>query len=260
MFSPWLCTFSRMASTDAGHAGFSSVTNPQRLTRALWLAAVAVAACYGIFLVFTALRLPSGAELAGQFWLQPAVKAAPAVLLAGAAFTHPVGRERRWLIGALVGSAAGDFLLAMPWWEPSFVLGLGAFLVAHLCFLAALLPLCSSSAPRLTAAAVVVAACVALLIWFWPKLIAEGMAIPVTVYIAVLGAMVCAALLARLPTPWTALGALCFAVSDAMIGINKFVLGSEMLAVPIWWVYATSLVGITAGFFFGRTSDPSARR
>ena len=105
-----------------------------------------------------------------------------------------------------------------------------------------------------------VAACVALLIWFWPKLIAEGMAMPVTVYIAVLGAMVCAALLARLPTPWTALGAVCFAVSDAMIGIGKFVLGSEALAVPIWWAYATSLVLITAGFFFGRTSDPSARR
>src|SRR4029079_7155753 len=121
-------------------------------------------------------------------------------------------------------------------------------------------PLCSTSAPRLTASAVVVAACIALLVWFWPKLIAEGMAIPVSVYIAVLGAMVCAALLARLPTPWTALGAVCFAVSDAMIGINKFVLGSEMLAVPIWWVYATSLVGITAGFFFGRTAQPSARR
>ncbi len=249
-----------MASTDAGHAGFSSVTNPQRLTRALWLAAVVVAACYGVFLVVIALRLPSGAELAGQFWSQPAVKATPAVLLAAAAFTHPVARERRWLIGALVGSAAGDFLLAMPWWEPSFVLGLAAFLVAHLCFLAALLPLCSSSAPRLTAAAVVVAACVALLIWFWPRLIAEGMAVPVTVYIAVLGAMVCVALLARLPTPWTALGAVCFAVSDAMIGINKFVLGSEAFAVPIWWVYATSLILITAGLFFGRTSDPSARR
>ena len=51
------------------------------------------------------------------------------------------------------------------------------------------------------------------------------MAVPVTVYIAVLGAMVCAALLARLPTPWTALGAVCFAVSDAMIGIDKFVSG-----------------------------------
>jgi uncharacterized membrane protein YhhN len=249
-----------MASTDAGMAGFSSVTNPHRRTRALWLAAVLVAACYGIYLGATALRLPSGAELTGQFWLQPAVKATPAVLLAAAAVTHPVIRERRWLVVALAGSAAGDFLLAMPWWQPSFVLGLAAFLVAHLCFLAALLPLCSASAPRSTAAAVVVAACVALLVWFWPKLIAEGMAIPVTAYIAVLGAMVCAALLARLPTPWTALGAVCFAVSDAMIGINKFVLGSEALAMPIWWAYATSLTLITAGFFFGRTSDLSAKR
>src|SRR5690349_10082283 len=201
-----------MASTDAGTAGFSSVTNPHRITRALWLAAIVVAVCYGLFLIVTALRLPAGAELTGQFWLQPAVKAAAAVLLAAAAVTHPIARERRWLIGALVGSAAGDFLLAMPWWEPSFVLGLAAFLVAHLCFLAALLPLGAASAPRLTAAAAMVAACVALLIWFWPKLIAEGMALPVTVYIAVLGAMVCAALLARLPTPWTAIGAVFFAV------------------------------------------------
>ena len=219
-----------------------------------------VAACYGVFLVGTALRMPSGADLTGQFRLQPAVKATAAVLLAGAAVTHPIARERRWLIGALVRAAAGDFLLAMPWWQPSFVLGLAAFLVAHLCFLAALLPLCSPSAPRLIAAAVVVVACIALLIWFWPKLIAEGMAIPVTVYIAVLGAMVSAALLARLPTPWTALGAVCFAASDGMIGINKFVLESEALAVPIWWAYATSVGVSQAGFFFGRTSDPSARR
>jgi uncharacterized membrane protein YhhN len=249
-----------MASTDAGLAGFSSVTNPHRRTRGLWQGAGLVAACYGAFLIVTALRQPAGADLTGQFWLQPAVKAAPAVLLAAAAATHPVPRERAWLIGALVGSAAGDFLLALPWWQPSFVLGLAAFLAAHLCFLAALIPLCAASVPRLLAAGVLAAACVALLIWFWPRLIAENMTVPVTVYIAVLGAMVCAALLARLPTPWTALGALRFAVSDAMIGITKFVLGSEALAVPIWWAYAASLMLITAGFFFGRTSDPSARR
>jgi uncharacterized membrane protein YhhN len=93
---------------------------------------------------------------------------------------------------------------------------------------------------------------VALLVWFWPSLLAQGMAAPVVVYIGVLGAMVCAALLARLPTPWTALGAVCFAVSDGMIGISKFVLGSEQLAVPIWWAYCASLLLITAGFFFGR--------
>jgi uncharacterized membrane protein YhhN len=222
------------------------------------VAAAVVGAGYGIFLILTALRLPPGAELTGQFALQPAVKALTAVLLAGAALTHPIARERRWLIFALVFSAAGDFLLAMPWWQPSFVLGLGAFLVAHLCFLVALIPLVSRSGPRLGAAAITLLACVALLVWFWPRLLAEGMAVPVTLYIAVLGAMVCAALLARLPTPWTALGAVCFAVSDGMVGIGKFVLGSEALAVPIWWAYATSLVLITAGLFFGRASVPSA--
>jgi uncharacterized membrane protein YhhN len=227
-------------------------------TRLLWVAAAVVGACYGTFLVVTALRLPPGAELTGQFALQPAVKAAAAVLLAVAALTHPITRERRWLVAALLFSAAGDCLLAMPWWEPSFVLGLGAFLVAHLCFLAALLPLVVRSARRLAAAAVTVAACLALLVWFWPRLTADGMAVPVTLYIAVLGAMVCAALMARLPTPWTALGAVCFAVSDALIGIGRFVLGSEALAVPIWWAYATSLLLITAGFFFGRASEPSA--
>jgi uncharacterized membrane protein YhhN len=143
-----------MAST----AGFSSATDKgtpyaSARTRLLWMAAAIVGAGYGAFLIVTALRLPAGAELAGQFALQTGVKASTAVLLA------------------------------------------------------------------------------------------------------------VAALLARLPTPWTALGAVCFAVSDAMIGIGKFVLAptnTEALAVPIWWAYATSLVLITAGFFFGRASVPSA--
>jgi uncharacterized membrane protein YhhN len=228
-------------------------------TRLLWIVAAVVGAGYGVFLIVTALRLPAGVELTGQFALQPGVKALAAVLLAVAALTHPIPRERRWLLAALLFSAAGDFLLAMPWWQPSFVLGLAAFLIAHLSFLAALIPLVSRSGPRLTAAAVTVLACIALLVWFWPRLLAEGMAVPVTLYIAVLGAMVCAALLAHLPTPWTALGAVCFAVSDAMIGIGKFVLQSEALAVPIWWAYATSILLITAGFFFGRASVPSAK-
>lgn len=221
--------------------------------RALWSGAALVAVGYGVFLIVVATRVPSGTDLTGQFALQPAVKALTAVVLAAAAVGHPVVRERRWLIGALLFSAAGDYLLAMPWWEASFVLGLAAFLIAHLCFLAALVPLAAPTRPRLAAAGLTVASCVALLVWFWPRLIAEGMAVPVTLYIAVLGAMVCAALLADLPTPWTALGAVSFAVSDAMIGISRFVLGDERLAVPIWWFYAASLLLLTAGLLFGRS-------
>jgi uncharacterized membrane protein YhhN len=222
-----------------------------------WVAAGWAGLAYGVFLTILALRSPPGVELAGQWGPQPAFKASMALLLALAAAAHPIVRERRWLMLALLFSAVGDVLLAIPWWAPSFVLGLGAFLLAHLCFLGALLPLARGSGwsrPRLIAVASVCAACVGLLTWFWRQLGRDGMTIPVTVYMLVLVAMVSAALLARLPTLWTAFGAVSFAWSDAMIGISRFVLGTEALAVPIWWTYAAAQVLITAGFFFGRVS------
>jgi uncharacterized membrane protein YhhN len=39
---------------------------------------------------------------------------------------------------------------------------------------------------------------------------------------------------------------------------GQFALQPEALAVPIWWAYATSILLITAGSFFGRASVPSA--
>jgi uncharacterized membrane protein YhhN len=228
-----------------------------RLVTGAWVAAGWAGVGYGLFLTVTALRLPPGAELTGQWVGQPAFKASMALLLAVAAAAHPIVRERRWLMPALVLSAAGDFLLAIPWWTPSFVVGLGAFLIAHLCYVAALVQLARPSRWRLVAVGLTIVACAALLVWFWPHLGADTIA--VTGYIGVLGAMVSAALLARLPTPWTALGAVCFAVSDGMIGIGRFVLESEALAVPIWWAYAAAQILITAGFFFGRLSGVSAK-
>ena len=215
---------------------------------------------YGIFLTVLVLRCPPGDALTGHWIGQPAFKAAMAMLLAVAAAAHPILTEARWLIPALTLSATGDWLLAIPWWEPSFTAGLAAFLLAHLCFLAALLPLAVISRPRLIGVAVVAVCCGGLLVWFWPGLVRDQMTVPVTVYVVVLGAMVCAALLAELPTRWTAMGAVCFAVSDAMIAIGRFVLGNEVLAVPIWWAYAAAQLLITAGFFFGRNAvgpDPT---
>jgi len=220
---------------------------------AAWVAAGWAGMAYGLYLTVLAVTSPLGAELTGHWVAQPAFKALMAVLLAAAAVEHPIVRERRWLMAALVFSAVGDWLLAIPWWGPSFVVGLGAFLLAHLCYLGALVPLARWSRVRVAAVVLVCAGCVALLVWFWPQLGRDRLSLPVTVYIAVLCAMVCTALLARLPTAWTAVGALCFLVSDAMIGIDRFVLGNEALGVPIWWAYAAAQILITAGFFFGRT-------
>jgi uncharacterized membrane protein YhhN len=212
---------------------------------------------YGLFLTATALRSAPGEDLSGHWVAQPAFKASMALLLAVGAAAHPIARERRWLMPALLFSAVGDWLLAIPWWAPSFVAGLTSFLLAHICFLAALIPLARPSGRRLIAVGMTCVACAALLVWFWPRL--HALMLPVTVYIVVLGAMVCAALLARLPTIMTAAGAVFFAVSDAMIGIDRFVLDNETLAVPVWWTYAVAQILITAGFFFGRT-EPVADR
>ncbi len=225
-----------------------------------WVAGGWAGLAYGVFLTIVALRSAPGAELTGVWGAQPAFKASMALSLALAAAAHPIVRERRWLMPALLLSAAGDVLLAVPWWAASFVFGLGAFLLAHLCFLGALIPLARRSGQprgRWIAVALMWAVCVGLLTWFWPQLARDGMTVPVTVYMVVLVAMVSAALLAELPTPWTAVGAVCFAWSDAMIGISRFVLGTEALAVPIWWTYAAAQVLITAGFFFGRMSTAS---
>lgn len=227
-----------------------------------WVVAGWVALGYGIYLTVLALRSPPGIELTGHWVLQPAFKASMALLLTLAAAGHAVVRERRWLMPALLLSAVGDWVLAIPWWTLSFVVGLAAFLLAHLCFVAALLPLVPAfsgasqdarpSTVRLVAMVLMVAASLALLAWFWPHLGAEKLTLPVTLYLVVLTAMVCTALLAKLPTIWTAVGAVCFAASDSMIAIGRFILGNEALAVPIWWSYAAAQILITAGFFFGR--------
>lgn len=208
-----------------------------------------------MFLTVVAVQSRPGTELTGHWLLQPPFKASMALLLTVAACAHPIVSERRWLMPAMLLSATGDWLLAIPWWTMSFVLGLAAFLCAHLCIMGALAPLVVRESLSRVRIALMVALCgaaIALLVWFWLHLGAQNLTIPVTVYVVVLTAMACTAIAARLPTIWVPVGAVCFMASDAMIAIGRFILGNEALAVPIWWLYSAALILITAGFFFGR--------
>src|ERR1700739_2681647 len=253
-------TFIRMGSISGSSSAFLSklgmeVPYASRLVVGGRVVAGWAGLAYGVYLTVIALGSPPGIELTGHWVLQPPFKASMALLLTAAAVAHPIIRERRWLMPALLLSATGDWLLAIPWRTLSFVLGLGAFLLAHLCFLGALLPLATQQAasrPRIAAVVLTCVAAVSLVVWFWPHLGRDKLTIPVTAYMIVLTAMACTALLAALPTIWTAVGAVCFATSDSMIAIGRFILGNEALAVPIWWSYAAAQILITAGFFFGR--------
>src|ERR1700722_4459116 len=167
-------TFSRMESIGGRSSAVASkpgmdVPYAPRLVAGAWVAAGWAAIAYGAYITVVPLRSPPGTELTGHWILQPPFKASMAVLLMVAAVAHPIVRERRWLMPALLLSAAGDWLLAIPWWTQSFVTGLAAFLLAHLCFLGALLPLAIGARPSVARIAAVVTMCVAatgLLVWF----------------------------------------------------------------------------------------------
>lgn len=219
--------------------------------REWWLAGTLAGLVYGGMLVTVAMDAQPGAQLSGQIAFQPVWKTAMALMLARAARYHPVPRERRWLMAALLCSAVGDFLLAMPWLSVSFIGGLGAFLLAHLAYLGLFVPMAGDWRPhRLVGCGVVMGAAGAMLGRFWPNL--GALAAPVTIYVIALAAMACAALAARLPTPLAAIGALCFAVSDALIGSARFLVPFETFALGIWWTYAAAQVLLVAGVVAGR--------
>lgn len=222
--------------------------------REWWLAGALAGLVYGALLVQVAIELPPGAPLTGQIAWQPAWKTAMAVMLARAAWFHRPLAERRWLVLALLCSAAGDFLLALPALKFSFVGGLGAFLLAHLAYLRLLVPLAGDLRPhRLIGCGLLIGAAGTLLSRFWPNL--GDLAGPVSVYIVALAAMACSAMVARLPTPLAAIGALCFAASDGMIGMARFLVPFESFQLGIWWTYAAAQILLVAGVVAGRGEE-----
>ncbi|GJG96267.1 lysoplasmalogenase [Cupriavidus pauculus] len=219
--------------------------------REWWFAGVLAGVTYGVLLFQASLELPPGTPLTGQIAYQPLWKTAMALLLARAAWFHRPKGERRWLVTALVFSGLGDLLLALPGLRISFMGGLGAFLMAHLAYLRLFVPLHGDlRAHRLVGCGLVLGTAGALLGRFWPNL--GQLTWPVVVYIGVLAVMCCAALLARLPTPLAALGALCFVVSDALIGTAKFLSPFDTYQLGIWWTYAIAQVLLVAGVVSGR--------
>ena len=227
-----------------------SMMMPARV-REWWIAGTLAGIIYGALLVQVAIELPDGAPLTGHIAMQPAWKTAMALLLARAAWFHRPLVERRWLVTALLFSALGDLLLALPTLTFSFMGGLGAFLLAHLAYLRVLVPLAGDTRPhRLIACGAMLGVAGTMLGRFWPNM--GPLTVPLAIYVGVLAAMACSALVARLPTPLAALGALCFAASDMMIGIARFLVPFESFQLGIWWTYAAAQVLLVAGIVAGR--------
>lgn len=203
---------------------------------------VAVALLSSVAILGAVLAGPGPAD--GWQWLHWVCKPLTTVLILWTAWRSapPLSeRYRRWIAVGMLFSLAGDVFLMLP--QDAFVPGLVAFLVAHLCFIRALL-----DDARFAARPLALLACLgyaALNLWLlWPSLPAALYA-PVVVYVVVLATMGGQAAsrawwhagdALAAPARWAAVGALLFMLSDTLIAWNRF-----RLAIP-WaalWILAT---------------------
>jgi uncharacterized membrane protein YhhN len=128
---------------------------------------------------------------------------------------------RAWFVAGLVASLVGDVVLMLP--RGPFVAGLGAFLVAHLCYIGGLVA-DGPSAGAAVLGLLVAGAGVAVL---GPGLLrgvarTDGALVgPVVAYIAAIGAMVVLAVATG--DLVAAVGAVLFFASDGILGWTRFV-------------------------------------
>ena len=176
-------------------------------------------ACFWIFAVAYIATMPWTPFSA--HWL---VKAMPALSLAVLVKLRLEGRQSVLLSAALVLSAGGDVALSLrdDGAQTYFVVGLGLFLIAHLCYIAAFALARAYQPGRLPVMIGFGVLAVAMMVLLIPHL--GAMLIPVLFYIAVITSM---GLMATLNTQGGTLlivGAALFFLSDATIAINTFLL------------------------------------
>ncbi|WKE64237.1 lysoplasmalogenase [Gallaecimonas kandeliae] len=127
----------------------------------------------------------------------------------------------RWLLAGLALSTVGDIFLMLP--KERFIAGLSAFLLAHLCYVAAFWP--GLGAPHWPWLALLVLAAAPVAWLLWPGLgVLKG---PVVGYMAAIVAMAWLAGERYLgePNVGTALaaaGALVFMLSDSLLALDRF--------------------------------------
>lgn len=145
------------------------------------------------------------------------------ITLAASAAPRLSVRYQRLVVIGLVGSLAGDVLLMLP--TDRFAMGLGAFLLAHLCYLAAFLGESRLLArPSVLVGYLLVSG--ALMTAVFPSVPAP-LRLPVLAYVLVIALMATQAAIWMLESPSAAsrraaVGAAWFVVSDATLAIARF--------------------------------------
>lgn len=155
-------------------------------------------------------------DASGEFPFSFLLKILPLLLLSGWVLRATPVRQHVFLLAALAFSMLGDVLLALDG-QRLFVFGLGAFLLAHLCYLLTMRPFIGHRPVLLLPYAVFAAGVLSLM---WPGL--GAMAVPVLGYISVILSMSYGTWCSSRRNVWLIGGGLLFVGSDCLIGLNRF--------------------------------------
>ena len=166
------------------------------------------------------------------------------VLVAAALVIDPVDdTARTWFVVALALSLAGDVFLMVP--RNLFVPGLVSFLLGHVAYIVGLRHLGTSTAGAVAGVVVVAVA----LPFLAPRILSAiraseepEMAAPVTVYMAVISAMVVAA--GASGSVLALVAAVSFYVSDALIAWTRFVRDLRHGRVAVMVTYHLAQIGL----------------
>lgn len=178
-----------------------------------------------------------------------AVKLLPMLLLIGIAWHSLKGKalDGRFFIAGLVFSACGDFILdydRVNW----FIFGLGAFFIAHLCYLASLKPYVRNlKQTQYIAVSILYVSYGGLMLW----LLASGLGelfVPVVAYMSILLLMALATVLSEKSNAWLIVGGISFVLSDSLIGFDKFYVPIENVSFAIMISYYFAQFALFKGF------------
>jgi len=182
------------------------------------------------------------------------VKAMPALILAGLALSVLIGRDRILMPLAYVAAAAGDVFLDLDG-TAYLAQGLSCFLVMQVLFCWVFGSRARWTPARAPLIAGLAAIGIAIIVVAWQDL--GAMRLPVTIYVAALLSMVATATMVR-GSPWVGLGAVFFMISDALIGINHFIVAFDYAVQIFVALYMAAQLLIAWGIFAGTIEDSGA--
>lgn len=172
------------------------------------------------------------------------IKTIPVLSLALLAFTNISGTKGKLIGAGLLFSGSGDIILQLDG-AGYFVYGLGAFLIAHLFYIAAFIRQPEISRSRLPVPLVICVYGIIMGVVLFPHL--GDMLIPVAVYLLIILSMGISAALGTTNHPLVVAGALLFIISDSLIATNRFLVPVPLSGLLIMTTYYMAQFLITVG-------------